>query len=195
MKPTTQAPNLYEALGFAPNPREEMTASERHRETVIIETLVKCMTNPTIFAADATSSIPPPHDFLQKNRPLIEAERMARLHHLLNDKPDASLDEIRACATTLTNYEICGILSVLSGLAPLPREHVAEYIRAFAHCFSFDKVTSIFGIMSGDIINLHDVERFYQLFGGRKGFGFLDDRERKWIRDFNKKMRDRSKGR
>lgn len=81
-------PNLFEALGFAPNPRAEMTARDTHREHVIIETLVKCMTNPTIFAADTTSAIPPPHEFLQKNRPFIEAERMARLrdhsHQLRN---------------------------------------------------------------------------------------------------------------
>lgn len=95
----------------------------------------------------------------------------------------------RACATTLTNYEICGILSVLSGLAPLPREHIAEYVRAFAHCFEFGAFMEIFGHMSGDPINLHDVERFYQLFGGRKGFGYLDDRERKWIQEFNRKAR------
>ena len=48
---------------------------------------------------------------------------------MITGKPDASLDEIRACATILTNPEKAGVLSVISGIVPPSREQAAEYLR------------------------------------------------------------------
>lgn len=198
-------PNLFAAFGLdtftAPTKHAEpeapkMSAQESHRGRVMIETMLKCFSNPTIFCEHPTSAIPPPHEWLKKNRMLIELERAARLMKLVKQKPNASFDEIRACALTLTNPEKAGVLSVISGVVPPTHEIAAEYLRAFAHVEEVETILNLFGDMPAyqDVISLHDVERFYQLYGGisatRAGaWGYLDDEERAWVRDLNKKMR------
>lgn len=183
------------AVAFQPQPADECetrksTSREEHRGRVMIETMLRCFSNPTIYCAQPTSAVPPPLEWLKKNRMLIELERAARLMELFKRKPNASLDEIRACATTLTSPEKCGVLSVISGIVPPGHEMGAEYLRAFAHCEEIETILKLFGDMTGDVIPLADVERFYQLYGGQGNWGWLDDEERQWIRDFNKKARD-----
>lgn len=39
------------------------------------------------------------------------------------------------------------------------------------------------------VVNLSDVERFYQLYGGQGNWGWLDDEERAWIRAFNERIK------
>lgn len=191
--------NLFAELGFHLQPQPvanadahtpKHSAREEHRGRVMIETMLRCFSNPTVYCNQPTSAVPPPMDWLHKQRGLIELERAARLMQLLHDKPDASLDQIRACATTLTNPEKCGVLSVISGMAPPSREQGAEYTRAFAHCVEFEQFVSIFGNMQEDLLNVGDVERFYQLYGGQGNWGWLDERERMWMRDFNKRVRE-----
>lgn len=187
--------NFFDALGLMPAPPpapvepEPLAKREDHRTQVMIETMLACFSNPTIFADHPHSAGPPPMEWLKKQRMLVELERAARLMKLVHDKPEAPLDEIRACATRLTNPEICGILSVISGEVPPGHEVGAEYIRAFAHCVEFDDFMRLFGEMEDEPIRLGDVEHFYQLYGGYKGWGRLDDAERQWIRDFNQKVR------
>lgn len=195
MKTRANQFHLFAELGLMPAVKEpesaRPSARAEHRGRVMIETLLQCFSNPTIYCSNPTSAIPPPHDWLKKNRSLIELERAARLMQLLKDKPDASLDEIRACATILTNYEKCGVLSVISGIVPPGHELGAEYMRAFAHCFDTETVLTLWEGPSDDPIRLADVERFYQLYGGQGNWGWLDERERAWIRDFNKRARAR----
>lgn len=205
----TKRPNqidLFTAFGLAPvgavaiqpQPADECetrkpASREEHRGRVMIETMLRCFSNPTIYCAQPTSAIPPPLEWLKKNRMLIELERAARLMKLLKRNPDASLDEIRACAVILTNPEKAGVLSVISGIVPPGHEMSAEYLRAFAHCEEMETILKLFGDMTGDVIPLGDVERFYQLYGGQGNWGWLDDEERQWIRDFNKKVREARK--
>lgn len=191
MKTKLTQPNLFEALGFplAATHPDKMPAHERHRLEVMIETMLKCFSNPTVYCNQPTSAIPPPLEWLKKHRMLIELERAARLMQLVKDKPQCSLDQIRACATTLTSPEKAGVLSVISGMVPPGREQAAEYLRAFAHCEELETLVKLFGDMPGDIISLPDVERFYQLYGGQGNWGWLDDRERTWIKEFNQKVR------
>jgi len=166
------------------------SASEEHRGRVMIETMLRCFSNPTIYCNNPTSAVPPPHVWLKQQRGMIELERAARLMKLVKRKPDASLDEIRACAVILTNPEKAGVLSVISGIVPPGHEMGAEYLRAFAHCEEMETILKLFGDMPHDVINLSDVERFYQLYGGQGNWGWLDDEERQWVRDFNKKVRE-----
>lgn len=189
--PTERAEPEIETESVNPRP----SAREEHRGRVMIETMLRCFSNPTIYCEQPTSAVPPPHEWLKKHRMLIELERAARLMKLVKRKPDASLDEIRVCALTLTNPEKAGVLSVISGIVPPSHEQGAEYLRAFAHCEEMETILKLFGDMNGDVIPLSDVERFYQLYGGvsatRAGeWGYLDDEERHWICDFNKKVRD-----
>ncbi len=201
-----QQPNLFAAFGLetfitptkhAEQDAPKMSAQESHRGRVMIETMLRCFSNPTIFCEQPTSAIPPPLEWLKKHRGLIELERAARLMKLVKEKPNASLDEIRACALTLTNPEKAGVLSVISGIVPPSHEHAAEYLRAFAHVESEETLLTLFGDMPAyqDLIHLGDVERFYQLYGGisatRAGaWGFLDDEEREWIKEFNRKLKE-----
>lgn len=195
----TNALHMFAELGLLSKPAHrvetdadapKLSAREEHRGRVMIETMLRCFGNPTIYCEQPTSAVPPPHEWLKKNRMLIELERAARLMKLVKRKPDASLDEIRACATILTNPEKAGVLSVISGIVPPGHEMGAEYLRAFAHCEEMETILKLFGDMTGDVIPLADVERFYQLYGGQGNWGWLDDEERQWIRDFNKKVRD-----
>jgi hypothetical protein len=198
----SQHPNLFAAFGLdvfttpvetAEPDAPKLSAREEHRGRVMIETMLRCFSNPTIYCNHPTSAVPPPLDWLKKQRGMIELERAARLMKLLKRKPDASLDEIRACAMTLTNPEKCGVLSVISGIVPPGHEQAAEYLRAFAHCVEFEQFVELFGNMPYDAIPLADVERFYQLYGGQGNWGWLDDEERAWIRDFNKKVKEARK--
>lgn len=166
-------------------------AAERHRFGVVVETMLACFNNPTIICNQPTSAVPPPLDWLAKNRMLIELERAARLMKLVKRKPNASLDEIRECAKRLTNPEICGILSVISGAVPPGSDVAAEYMRAFAHCVELDQFVELIARDWSEPLNLLDIESFYYHYGGRGGWGWLDDDERQWIKDFNQKARAR----
>lgn len=195
----SQHPNLFAAFGLdvfttpvetAEPDAPKLSAREEHRGRVMIETMLKCFSNPTIYCSNPTSAVPPPMEWLRKQRGMIELERAARLMKLVKRKPDASLDEIRSCAVILTNPEKAGVLSVISGVVPPGHGMGAEYLRAFAHCEEFETILKLFGDMPYDAIPLGDVERFYQLYGGQGNWGWLDDEERAWIRDFNKKVRE-----
>ncbi|CAG0946255.1 hypothetical protein ANRL1_02871 [Anaerolineae bacterium] len=168
--------------------RNDIPARERKRTEVMIETLAACITNPTIVWANGPGIVP--EDFLRRHRFLIELERMARLHKTLQ-REDATLDEIRACAMTLTNPEICGVLSVASMGGPPSREVFAEYQRAFAHCFSLDEYLGVFGSDEYAIaININDLEMFdYDVRPHLKHWSRFDADERTWVEQFNKGAR------
>lgn len=164
-------------------------ARERHRFDVMIETMFACFNNPIVVCERPCSAIPAPVEWLRRQRAQIELERAACLFKLIHREPPASLDDIRACATTLTNPEKAGVLAVISGEMPLPTEHFHEYARAFAHCIEFETFVKIFCDGHSEPIHLSAVEQFYYRYGGRGGWGWLDDAEREWIRQFNAKYR------
>jgi hypothetical protein len=67
---------------------------------------------------------------------------------------------------------------------------MAEYGWAFAHSIDFEQFCLVWAGAYGDAINVSDVEMLYKEFGGRGGWGWLDDDERWWIKEFKRKVRE-----
>jgi hypothetical protein len=157
----------------------------------ILEALVDCLTGPIHVCERPVSAISTPLDISRKHQAQIATERLVRLMKTLHREPPASLDEIRAAPKGLAIPEISwhhvrpqrrtGTQSVDDGRVRL---RVRRRHRPGNVCRPLRR-----GV--GGAIPVGDVEMFYQEFGERGGWGWLDADERRGIGEFIQNVRER----
>jgi hypothetical protein len=89
-------------------------------------------------------------------------------------------------AKRLTNWEVCFVLMECSMQAPLRREMFMEYMRAFARCFGLEKYMQV-QAERFEPLRLSDLEGARYDDKVARRFPLLDDEERAWIEDFNRR--------
>jgi hypothetical protein len=143
---------------------DESGIVDRHRGDVVLERLIRVMKWSRELSHESEQA--------QSKTDLQEAYR-----RLIERKKDEM--------NRLTNWEVCFVMMECSMVAPLSRPMYVEYMRAFAHCFGLEtyiKITDKF-----EPLRVSDLEsaRYDHKIATR--FPRLDDDERAWIENFNRR--------
>ena len=177
--------------------KQEIKADLSYQERLYVETTIDAIVG--VFTDPIKVGGPRTIGLGLKNQSNIIIERMATLLERTRDHSEliANADdenkayskarkEIQAIRERMTNWEVCLAFCEASLRAPLDRDAIEEYKRAFAHCYGVDTYYSIFAY---EPIRVNGCKMTRYAIGFKK-LPPLDDKEIAWIKQFNRELKE-----